>query len=313
MSNILITGGTGFIGSYIAKRLIDEGHQVICFDNFLDYSRHRFIGEKAIFHQGDTTRIEEVIAALKEHHVEKVVSLAYLMPLEAEKNLQLAVRVNALGVNNVFEAARLCEIKRVVYSSSIGVYGHFSWYGDKPVREVPEDFYPANNVYGAGKQFNEFMASRYNEYHGMEIVCIRISIVFGYGRVRGSTVWIDNIISNPVRGTASHIPKRSDQKVSLIYVKDLAQIFYKVVTAKKVKYWVYNSGRHTVSLKEFTEIVNKHVPEAKFTFDEGAEPFYLVHAVDDSQIRDEFDLKYSSLEENILDQMIMVREIEGGG
>lgn len=308
MANILITGGTGFIGSYIAKRLLDEGHHVVCFDNFLDPSRHPFIGEKAIFHRGDTTRIEETISAIKEYHVEKIITLAFLMPLEAEKNLQLAIQVNALGVNNIFEAARLCGIKRVVYSSSIGVYGNVSWYGDKPAREVHEDFYPANNVYGAAKQFNEFMAGRYNQYHGMEIVCIRISIVFGYGRVRGSTVWIDNMVSNPARRMVSQIPKRSDQKVSLIYVKDLAEIFYKVVTAPKVNHWVYNSGRHTVSLKEFTEIVKRHVPDAGFVFDEGADPFYLVHAVDDSRIREEFDLKCPTLEENILDQMEMVRE-----
>jgi len=311
MASIMITGGTGFIGSYIAKRLLEEGHTVICFDNRLDHSRRLFIGEKAIFHEGDTTSLEEVIAALRKYNVQRVVSLAYLMPLEAEKNLDLAVRVNVLGVNNVFEAARQCGIRRVLYSSSISAYGHVSWYGDRPAREIPEDFHPANNVYGAGKQFNEFMAGRYNQYHGMEIVCIRVSIVFGYGRVRGSTLWIDDMVTNPVRGRVSHVPRRSDQKVSLIYVRDLAEIFCKGVTAPRIHYPVYNSGRHTVSLRGFTEIVRKHVPNATFTFDEEAEPFYLVHAVDDSRIREEFGLKCPSLEENILDQMNMVREMEG--
>ena len=45
MSNILITGGTGFIGSYIAKELLDEGNDVVCFDSSIDYERSNFIGE----------------------------------------------------------------------------------------------------------------------------------------------------------------------------------------------------------------------------------------------------------------------------
>jgi UDP-glucose 4-epimerase len=310
MASILVTGGTGFVGSYIAKTLLAEGHKVVCFDNFIDPSRQKFIGENAILQRGDVTRIEEIISVVKEYHVEKIISLAFLMPLEAEKNLQLAAHINILGVNNVFETARLCGIKRVVYSSSISGYGHVSCYGDKPAREVPEDFYPANNVYGAAKQFNEFMAGRYNEYHHMEIVCIRVSVVFGYGRTRGSTVWVDNMISNPVRGVPAHVPRRSSQKVNLIYVKDLAEIFSNVVMAPKLNHRIYNSGRFTVSLGEFSEIVKRHIPNADFTFDEDAPPFYLVHNVDDSRMRKEFKLKYNSFEDNILDQILIVRKEE---
>ena len=311
MSNILVTGGTGFIGSYIARRLLDDGHRVVCFDNIFNESRQKFIGDQAVFHIGDMTRIEEIISVIKDYKIEKIVAMAFLMPEVAEKNLQLATHVNILGVNNVFEAARLSNIKRVVYSSSISVYGHFSWFGDKPVREVPENFRPPHTVYGAAKQFNEFMAGRYNQNYQMEIICMRLSIVFGYGRMHGVTAWIDNMISNPVRGIATDVPRKSTQKINIIYVKDLAEIFSTIVNASKVKERIYNTGRHTTSLLEMSEIVKKHFPQAKFSFKGEEPPFFLAYYVNDSRLRTEFSLSDHSLEDNILDQMKEVKQAEG--
>jgi nucleoside-diphosphate-sugar epimerase len=310
VTHILITGGTGFIGSYIAQRLLEQGNIVVCFDNFIDPSRRSFIGEKAVFHKGDITCLEEIISIIKMHRVERIIALASILAQEAEKNLQLAVRVNACGVNNVFEAARICNIKRVVHSSSISVYGNVSWYENKSAREVAEDFHPPNNVYSATKQLNEFMASRYNEYNGMEVVCLRVSIVFGYGRGHGSTVWIDNMISNPLRGAKVYVPHQSSQKLSLIYVKDLAQIFTEVVTASKVRHSIYNTGGHTVTVKEFSEIIKRCIPNAEFVFEERAPTFYLVHSVDNSVLKEEFNAVYHSLEESVKDQIEMVRKAE---
>lgn len=311
MANILVIGGTGFIGSYVARELVRNGHAVVCFDNAVNEARPGSIGEDVRVCRGDITQIESIITACQEYGIDRVVSLAFLMPLEAERHLSLAARVNVLGVNNVFDAARICGIKRVVHASSISAYGHYSWYGETPAAEIPDHFHPANNVYGAAKQFNEFMAGRYNQYHGMEIICVRTSIVFGYGRAFGSTAWIDDMISNPVRGRTAHVPKRSTQKVSLIYVKDLAAIFAALITAADPRHRVYNSGRHTVSLGALSELVAKEIPGAQFIFDEEAVSFYLVHAVDSSRYTNEFMSVFPTLEENIRDQIETVRRIEG--
>jgi UDP-glucose 4-epimerase len=311
MANILITGGTGFIASHVAKRLIASGHKVVCFDNAINPDRLKIIGDQAIIRGGDVTQIEDIISACMEFKIDKIASLAFMMPLEAEKHLSQAVRINAQGVNNAFEAARICGIKRVVHASSISAYGHYSWYNNNPAKEIPEHFHPANNVYGAAKQFNEFMAGRYNQYHKMEIICVRTSIVFGYGRAMGSTMWIDAMVSNPILNKIAQVPRRSDQMVNLIYVKDLADIFANLALAPAPEHRVYNSGRHTLSLGQFAQMVQKEIPSAEFKFDEDAEPFYLVHAVDDSRYTQEFDPKFSTLVENIRDQIAMVREVLG--
>jgi nucleoside-diphosphate-sugar epimerase len=310
MANVLITGGTGFIASHVARQLLGAGHRVVCFDNAVSPARLKIIGEKAIVRRGDVTQIEDLISACQEHEVDRIICLAFLMPLEAEKHLSLAVRINALGVNNAFEAARLCGIKRVVHASSISAYGHYSWYQDTPAKEIPEHFHPANNVYGAAKQFNEFMAGRYNQYHQMEIICLRTSIVFGYGRALGSTMWMDAMLSNPVLGKPAQVPRRASQKVSLIYVKDLADIFVALALAPAPRHRLYNSGRHTLNLGQFAQMVKKEIPTAQFQFDEAAEPFYLVHAVDDSRYTKEFKPKWLDLAENIRDQIAMVRQME---
>jgi UDP-glucose 4-epimerase len=308
MANVLVTGGTGFIGSHVARNLLKEGHRVVCFDTFFDESRLSFIGKQAIFFRGDVTRIEEIISAVRIYDIDRIIALAFLMTKEAEEKLQLAVHINALGVNNVFEAARLCGIKRVIYSSSIGCYGNFSWYGDKPASEVAEDFRPANNVYGAAKQFNEFMAMRYNKYHQMEIVCIRVSVVFGYGRATGSSVWIDDMVSHPVKNMEIHIPQKSSQKVNLIYVKDLARIFSIIVNTATVKHYIYNTGGYTVTLKSFADIVMKYIPNARIVFDENAPPYYIVNYVDNSRIRQEFDFEHNPLEDSVMDQIRDIRQ-----
>ena len=311
MATVLITGGTGFIASYIARRLIASGHQVVCFDNSISPGRLKVIGDEAIIRKGDVSQIEDLISACVEHKVDRIVSLAFLMPLEAEKHLSLAVRINAQGVNNVFEAARICGIKRVVHASSISAYGHYSWYNDTPAKEIPEHFHPANNVYGAAKQFNEFMAGRYNQYHQMEIICVRTSIVFGYGRALGSTLWIDGMVSDPLMGKPAQVPRRSDQMVSLIYVKDLADIFTNLALTEAPRHRVYNSGRHTLSLSQYAEMIQKEIPSAQYVFDESAVPFYLVHAVDHSRYEEEFGGGFPSLTENIQDQIATVRRMEG--
>jgi len=301
MDNILITGGSGFIGSYVAKKLVEEGNNVVCFDNLIDYSRQTLVGPKAIFHRGDITRIEELFAAIKEYKINKIVALAYLMSAESEKNLQRAVQVNVLGLNNVFEVARLCDIRKIVFASSIGFYGHYSLYGNRPVREG--DFNPPATVYSASKQLNEFMAGRYSDYYQMEIIGIRVSIVFGSGRKRGLTTWIDNMVTDSLQGVTVNVPRQSNQIVNLIYVKDLAEIFSKIVLAKKVEHKIYNSGHHAITLQDFGGIIKKFIPNAKFIFDEQAPPLHLVNYVDDSRLRREFQLKDNSLEDNILDQI----------
>src|SRR4051794_21452303 len=115
----LIFGGTGFIGSHLATVLADQGEEVICFDinpgtaSFADYASGIRI------RRGDITRFEDVLAATLTSKPSRVVNLAYIV--SAYHPTHAAFKLNVLGMANVFECARLCDIQRVVFGSSLAV------------------------------------------------------------------------------------------------------------------------------------------------------------------------------------------------
>ena len=110
------------------------GQRVVCFDLYPDYSKVADHDNVDVV-VADVTRFEDIVAAIKNHGVKRIVNLAYILPPESEEKLQLAMRVNQMGMNNVFVAARLMGIRGVVYASTIAVYGLQDSFGDRPVTE----------------------------------------------------------------------------------------------------------------------------------------------------------------------------------
>ena len=176
--------------------------------------------------------------------------------------------MNLMGMNNVFEAARLMGIKRVVYASSIAVYGLQSSYGDRPVTEE-DDCYP-ETVYMAHKLWNEFMARKYMDRNGMIIPGLRIANVSGPGRTKGFSAWQGRCIDNPAVGKPVTIPSRRDQKLLIIYVDDTAEIFAKLCLAETLNYAVYNSLAYSVTAQELVDKIEAFLPDAEINFDETA-------------------------------------------
>jgi nucleoside-diphosphate-sugar epimerase len=295
--SVLILGGTGFIGARLAERLVKRGEEVICFDLYPDPGKISHLGDRAKIVVGDVTRIEDIIAAIKEFKVERIVNLAYILGAESEKNLQLAMRVNLLGMNNVFEAARLTGIRRLVYASSIAVYGLQSSFGERPVTE--EDHCQPTLVYGAHKLWNEFMAKKYMDYHGMTIPGLRIAIVSGPGRKTGLSAWGSTYVDHPATGKPAEIPFRSNQKTLLIYVDDAAEILVRLCYAENLKYLVYNSCAYSVTLKQLAETVKKFIPEADIRFNEKAADQPLVYSWSSERLEKEFGIKIPPLEEMV--------------
>ncbi len=264
---ILVLGGTGFIGSRLTERFVDRGHKVICFDLYPDYAKVAHLDGVQVL-AGDVTHIEDLIDAIQKFGVQRVVNLAYILPPKSEEKLQLAVRVNLMGMNNVFEAARLMGIKRVVYASSIGVYGLQSLFGDRRVTEE-DDCYP-ETVYTAHKLWNEFMARKYMERYDMIIPGLRIANVSGPGRTKGVSAWQGRCIDNLAIGKPATVLSRRDQRLLIIYVDDTAELFEKLCLAESLNHAVYNSLAYSVTAQEFVDEIEALLPDAEVTFDETA-------------------------------------------
>jgi UDP-glucose 4-epimerase len=228
--NVLVTGGTGFIGSYTVRALIAEGHQVLVYDlvpnegllaRILSPEERRNVRVES----GDVTDLTALLRILKNQRIEGVVHLAYLLQQGSEDNPSLAVRVNCQGTNNVFEASLRHGIDKVVWGSSIGVYGHPEEYPEEVLRG--DSPHKPHFFYGACKSFNEFMADFYLRKRGLKHVGLRFNLVYGPGRYstasRGSGAsFASELIEKPVlSGEACSVPYGNDS-FNWLYVEDAA-------------------------------------------------------------------------------------------
>ncbi len=296
--SILVIGGTGFIGVRIVRDLIRKGREVVCFDAYPNLKAIEDFAGQVPLVRGDITSIEEIIAAIKDHSVSRIINLAYVMGAESDANPNQAVKVNVLGMDNVFEAARLTGIKHVVYPSSIAYHGPQSYFGDKVVNEADLGYLPVQ-TYSATKRLNEYMADKYSQNYGMKIVGLRVSIVYGHGRERGLTVWSSHFASNPAVGKKVVLPYRPEEQCNIVYVDDVAEMFCRLVLADDLQHLVYLSGGHTVTLAELSTLVKQLLPSAQIDFEPTGREMPLIYLIDGSRFEKEFGFQHTPLLEGI--------------
>ena len=172
----VVTGGSGFIGSYIVKRLLDENHDVIIFDNFSrgKMENLRQIEEKITIKHGDILDFELLTDSLS--NVDGIFHEAALTSVpESFSNPEKYHNVNVNGTENIFKIALNLGIK-VVYASSSSVYGNTS------VVPISENFEKNPiNPYGITKLNDEKLAQKYHEL-GASIIGMRYFNVYGIGQ-----------------------------------------------------------------------------------------------------------------------------------
>src|SRR5262245_29510312 len=157
----LVTGAYGFIGAWTVRLLVEAGETVCALDLSDDPQRLRLVmSDEAIvkvrFIRGDVSDPAIVGAALRDNGVTDVIHLAGLQVPFCRANPRLGARVNVEGTVNVLQCALESGLKRIVYASSIAVYGKASDYPPGPIaHDAP--LHP-NNLYGAYKQADEHIA-----------------------------------------------------------------------------------------------------------------------------------------------------------
>ena len=305
--SILVIGATGFIGPRLIRRLVARGESVVGMD--LNPAAAPFgnvpIGAPVV--RGDVTQFEDVMRTILDAKPERVINLAYGLGM-GEGNPHLAMRLDILGMDNVFEACRLTGVKRVVYASSIAVSGQQSHFGDRLATE--DDPVHGTSQYAMHKIFNEFQARKYIKNYGMSIVGVRPANVTGPDKVRGSVDHVQ-IMSDAARGKAVHLPQKGLMRL-LVHVEDMAEIFMRVLLAEAPRHSIYNSGGIPVSLGELADIVKGFLPEAKITFDkEGGREDSGNYLVDWSRLAKEFGIEYPGLHTRVLEVINDVRRVEG--
>ena len=303
----LVIGGTGFIGPRLIKRLLAAGETVTCMDVNLGTGPFTSLSDKVRVIRGDVTHFEDVMRAVLEVKPDRLINLAYGIGA-GEGNPHQVFRLDVLGMDNCFEAARLGGVTRVVYASSLAVSGQQSHFGERLVTE--DDPPHGTSQYAVHKIFNEFQARKYVKNYGMSIVGVRPANVTGPDKTRGSTDHVQ-LITGAARGEAVHLPKKGQMRL-LIHVDDIAEVFARVLLADAPRHDIYNSGGVAVSLGELADLVREFLPDAKITFEqEGGREESGNYLVDNSRLRKEFGIEYPPLRARVREIINDVRRQEG--
>jgi nucleoside-diphosphate-sugar epimerase len=305
--SVLIIGGTGFIGHRLVRLLAARGQSVTSMD--INPAAHSFadLGGKVTSVRGDVTQFDDVMAAMSKAKPERVVNLSYF--IGSDHAPHVAMKLNILGMDNCFEAARILGVKHTMYASSLAVNGRQSHYGNRPVTE--EDRVNGEYQYAKHKIVNEWQAQDYVEKHGMLITGIRPANVTGPDKVRGSVDHV-NVITEPARGNAIKFPFKDAMRCP-IHVDDIAEVFSRVLMAEKPKHRIYNSGGISVSLGDIADIVRSYLPDAKISFDKetGGKDISGNHMIDNARLMSEFGVQYRPYRERVLQIINDIRRDNG--
>lgn len=180
----LVVGGASLVGSHIADQLLaaDAAH-VTLFDNYSLGSpasvQHLAGHPRATIVRGDVLRLNEVIDAAR--GVDGVFQVAAYLAGPIAANHWVGIDVNVRGVQNVLEACRIREVKKIIYSSTVGIYGNA---GHLPLIDEDTPFMiagvsPAMMLYSTSKLVGEQLCRFYAERHGLQFLSLRYSSVYG--------------------------------------------------------------------------------------------------------------------------------------
>jgi nucleoside-diphosphate-sugar epimerase len=231
---VLMTGGYGCIGSWVAKQLVEQGREVWIYDLKEDTHRLDLLidsEEKAHVHfvAGDVSEPESVRAAVEQVGATHLLHLAGLQTPTCRANPILGAKVNVIGTLAVFEAAVALKglVERVVYASSAAVHGPADPEAPGPLADEVR-LSPLSH-YGAFKVCNELNARVYWLDHGVTSVGLRPWTVYGVGRDFGMTSEPTKAIKAVAAGRAYRISYGGRQ--DLQFVGDVAATFLRALTA----------------------------------------------------------------------------------
>jgi UDP-glucose 4-epimerase len=272
---VLITGGMGVIGAETTRKFVQEGHRPIVFARHWDGRLIGDIADRIDFEAGDVLDMPRLLGVIKQHKVTHIVHAAAFVGAMSAANPALSIQVNVMGTVNVLEAARLFEVKRVVYTSAKGIYGPFMGeYGPPHYKPVPEDMPNKNpqRIYDSAKLMAEQTCLYYAKNFGIDVAILRFAMTYGPGKTarHGNMGVTSQIVEAPFNGKPFKHPHGREAKDDFVYNKDSALGIYLATVAEKVPSRVYNIGSgRAVSLDEIAAAVRKRIPNAEIEIGPG--------------------------------------------
>jgi len=270
-------------------------------------ANYQEFGKQVRVIRGDVSQFDDLMAVMTAVKPSRAINLAYYIGSNLPP--RVAFKLNVLGMDNCFEAARLAGCNRLAYASSLAVSGEQKFYGDRIVNE--DDFRHGHVQYAMHKIFNEWQAQDYRDKHGMEITTIRPANVTGPDKIVGS---VDHVfcITDPARGKPVKFPFKDAMRCP-VHVDEIAEIFARVIVKDKPEHAVYNTGGHTISMGDLADLVREFLPDAQITFDKevGGKELSGNYLIDNTRLVQEFGVQYRPYRERVLQIINDIRREEG--
>lgn len=276
-NGILVTGGSGLVGAYTVGLLLERGERPVVFDVALNERLLRAVGvdtSRVELIRGDMLDLPALISTIREHRCDRIVHLAAFLGEEVQRRPYSGVRLNFMGTVNVFEAARLENVSRVVFPSSGTVYLGSLGEGLKQIDESIAMNPPS--VYAATKASCEFMGRAYAKRYGFEFVCLRyVGGLYGpspAGLKATREIAIQEMVRAAVKGEPAKV-KWPYGPAEILYGKDAAKATMLAAVKDKFKETLFHIGNGTmVSGDDIVAAIRKKFPGSRVEIVKGDNP-----------------------------------------
>lgn len=268
----LVTGAMGCLGSWVIRRLLDDGSDVIAFDLATDGHRLELLATReklarVTFTRGDITDLGAIRNVIASKQISHIIHCAALQIPFVRGNPSRGAQVNVTGTVNVFEAAaaHAGQIRGLVYASAAGVFGPPTMYPEGFVR----DDSPRNpsTLYGVFKQANEDTARVYWAEQSISSVGLRPWIIYGPGRDQGMT----SDVTTAMLAVASGVPYQIGFGGESLFqfAPDVASAFVTAARAEHNGAAAFNLGGETATVQSVVEILEEIDPtcRGRITYD----------------------------------------------
>lgn len=218
--SIVVTGGAGFLGSHLCDRLLEQGHEVVCVDNFFSGSKRNIA--HLIGHPRFELIRHDIVRPLF-IEADQIYNLACpASPKAYQFNPIKTIKTSTLGMVNVLGIAKRCGA-RVLHTSTSEVYG------DPEVHPQTEDYWGNVNplgprsCYDEGKRVAESLCINYHLAHKLEVRIVRIFNTYGPRMHPDDGRVVSNFIMQALRGEPLTLYGNGQQTRSFCYVDDLVE------------------------------------------------------------------------------------------
>ena len=262
---VLVTGGTGFVGSFTAAHFAERGHEVVCFDRKIQPSPElEAVGTRVSLVEGDVLNGKKLLETVKAHGIEGIVHAAAVISQGAGAADPMATyRINVDGTMAVLETVRAAGL-RMVYVSTATLYGI---HPDLPLHKEDDRIDPVG-IYDTTKLMAETMAITYHKVYKLDIAAIRPGYIYGPRNSTGG-YFLDRLYA----GEEVEQPVGGDLPMDVTYVKDVALGIYLAMTVRPIRHRLFNiTGGIQRRRGEVAELAGKLLPGARIHLGPGVPP-----------------------------------------